>query len=192
MIHHIDQRRGEAGPSEVSVQAGQLVRKGPGGPEHTLRLADIVEIRLSVDRAGRGSQIVCGVTDRLGRTLSFASMRWTGAGDFEPNALTFKALLGELHGALTDRHDDIRFVEGPPTGQLMRYFGLASALTLASLAGFAWIFLAQENRYGLLLVPLIMLGGWLMRVFRPRSERRYDPDTYASKPVNEEELVGEN
>ena len=176
-------RRNAASPVRVfSVSDDALVwRDDQGGIAGQIPIADIRQVRLAFEMAGRDNQIVCRVTDAAGEEIAFGSMRWFGVGQWEMAADTFRDLLGDLHAALLPYRDNIRFIEGSSMGFMIAMFVLGLALTGISLFFFVVLVLIQEKRSGLFLIGGILAGGWLTRVFWPRGPRSYDPATYANQ-----------
>jgi len=156
----------------------------------SLPLAEVRQVRLAVEMAGQNSQVVCRVTDAQGREVAFGSMRWAGIGQWEANAQNFREFLRALHVGLAEQPGPIRYIEGSSMMFLAIMTGLGSALALASAAFFARLFLIDENAIGLVLIPAIALGIWLMRLFWPRTAKRYDPATYTSAPERAETNTG--
>ena len=185
MTAHQDRRNAVSGLRTTQLTADSLLQETDGGSVAlAMPFSDIREIRLNVEMAGPASQVVCRVSDRDGRELVFASMSWVRPGAWELKADTFRALLIELHRALGPWRGDIRFIEGPKLGFMIAMFVIGSGTASICLAGFAWLFLWQENGAGLFFLPGVLAGGWLMRVFWPRSPKPYDPDRYAlAKPL---------
>lgn len=180
MTEHRDRRRSNTPPRNFALVGETLAwRDADAAAGHAMPLADIRQVRLSVEMAGRDSQVVCRVTDRAGREIAFGSMRWVAPGRWEAAADTFQALLRELHAGLLPYRADIRFVEGPRTGFMLAMFGTGLAVTAASLFFFALLFLVHDNALGLFLIPGVVAGVWLTRLFWPRPAKPYDPETYA-------------
>lgn len=108
-------RRNAATPARIfGLTDKALVWRGEDGNAAAgqVELADIAQVRLSVEMAGQQSQVVCRITDTRGQETVFGSMRWSGVGQWEPAADTFSALLRDLHLALLPYRDGIRFIEG--------------------------------------------------------------------------------
>lgn len=176
---HLDRYSRRAFEAVVSLGPGGLERRAPDGtPLDVLPLEAVRQVRLTVEMAGRDSQVKCRVAAADGREIAFGSKRWVAPATYDANAQTFQALLGELHAALWHRRDEIRFLEGQSLATMSVMFGLAALVGVGCLALFVAIFLVAENRYGLALLPGILIGGWLMRVFWPRAPVQYDPRTY--------------
>jgi hypothetical protein len=183
---HLDRRNARSEPLEFTLTEDTLVwrtQDGRWGGE--MRFDRVQQVRLAVEIAGRASQVVCRVTDIDGREAVFGSMRWAGPGHWEPAADTFQVLLRGLHASLLPRAALIRFVEGQSLAFTTTMFGLGLILAVAGAAFFVILFLVQENPLGLVLIAAIAAGGWLMRLFRPRGPRVYDPRTYAAAGLSE-------
>ena len=175
-------RRNTASPVRVySLSGDTLVWTDANGSRiGEMAAADIRQVRLGFEMAGRDSQIVCRVTDADGREVVFGSMRWSGVGQWEMAADTFRDLLGELHAALLPHRDTIRFIEGSSMGFMIAMFVLGLALTAVSLFFFVLLVLIREQRSGLFLIGGILAGGWLSRVFWPRGPKPYEPEKFAA------------
>ncbi len=189
---HEDRRSAASGLRTTLLTVDSLQQEtDQGGTALSMPYADIREVRLNVEMAGPASQVVCRVSDRDGRQLVFASMSWVRPGAWELKADTFRALLIELHRALGPWRGDIRFIEGPRLGFMIAMFAIGSVTASICLAGFAWLFLWQENAAGLFFLPGVVAGGWLMRLFWPRPPKPYDPDRYAlAKPLETVKAAG--
>jgi hypothetical protein len=179
MTQHTD-RRGAATPGYVfSLEAETLIQRSTSEEAMaTLAVADIDEVRLSVEMAGQASQVVCRVTAKGGHYLTFGSMRWIGPASWSSTSDTFSALLGELHDALAKRGDTVRYIEGQSRRFLLAMFVLG--LLITGLAGYYFVdlFFIKEIATGLFLFPVLAIGLWLMRLFWPNSEKTYDPTIY--------------
>lgn len=144
----------------------------------SVELDDVRQLRLSVEMAGQASQVVCRVTASSGEEIVFGSMRCTGPGQWEANARDFQAFLRALHVALQDRPGPVDYIEGSSVKFLTVMTAIGGLLAVASGAAFAKFFLIDENALGLVLIPAIALGIWMMRLFWPRAPKHYDPATY--------------
>lgn len=180
-IEHRD-RRNAASPVRIYSLSGEALvwAEETGMETGEMPFADIRQVRLGFEMAGRDSQIVCRVTDKDGREAVFGSMRWSGVGQWEMAADTFRDLLGALHAALLPRRDEIRFIEGSSMTFMIAMFGLGLAMTAVSLFFFVLLVLIREQRSGLFLIGGILAGGWLCRVFWPRGPKPYDPQKFAA------------
>ncbi|WP_417484756.1 hypothetical protein [Maricaulis salignorans] len=185
MIQHEDRRNAASGLRTTRLSDAALIQANDRSEAaQTLAFADIRSVRLNVEMAGPSSQVVCRVQDALGNELVFGSMSWVRPGAWELKADTFRELLIGLHRALTPYRDAIQFLEGAKPGFMWTLFTVGGVAGTACLAGFAWLFLLQENAVGLFFLPGVLGGAWLMRVFWPRAPKPYDPDRYAlAKPL---------
>ncbi|WP_323760733.1 hypothetical protein [Maricaulis sp.] len=156
-----------------------------GIADHLIALDEVRQVRLSVEMAGQASQVVCRVTAGNGDTVAFGSMRCAGMGQWDANARDFQAFLGALHAALEGRSDRVDYIEGSSVRFLVLMTALGGLLTVLAGAAFAKLFLVDENAIGLVLIPAIALGVWMMRLFWPRAPKHYDPETY-SRPSDPE------
>ena len=180
MVQHQDRRSATSGLRKTGLGPDALIQRDEDGAVLvSMSFAGIRTVRLNVEMAGPSSQVVCHVTDEDGREMVFGSMSWVRPGAWELQADTFRSLLIALHRALTPWRDSIRFVEGPKAGFMLAMFALGGVTGAVCLAGFAWLFLWQENAAGLFLLAGVFAGGWLMRLFWPRAPKPYDPDRYA-------------
>jgi len=180
-IEHRDRRNATSPVRIYSLSGEALVWADETGTKAgEMPFADIRQVRLGFEMAGRDSQIVCRVTDADGREAVFGSMRWSGVGQWEMAADTFRDLLGALHAALLPRRDEIRFIEGSSMTFMIAMFVLGLALTGVSLFFFVLLFLVREEPGGLFLIGGILAGGWLCRVFWPRGPKPYDPEKFAA------------
>ncbi|WP_291843825.1 hypothetical protein [Maricaulis sp.] len=160
-------------------------RGGDADTDDSLPLDQVRQVRLAVEMAGQDSQVVCRLTDAQGREIAFGSMRWAGIGQWEANARDFRAFLHALHVGLARQPGPIRYVEGSSMAFLIIMTSLGAVLALIGAGFFAKLFLIDENAIGLVLIPAIALGVWLMRLFWPRAAKRYDPATYTA-PISGE------
>jgi len=160
-----------------------------GAARATIALDDVRQLRLSVEMAGQASQVVCRVTASNGDEIAFGSMRCTGLGQWEANARDFQAFLCALHAALENRTGPVAYIEGSSTKFLTLMTALGGLLTALGAGVFTKLFLIDENAIGLVLIPAIALGVWMMRLFWPRAPKDYDPATYI-KPLEAETSSG--
>lgn len=179
-------RRNAASPVRIyRLCDDRLVWTDETGSEvGAMPLPDIRQVRLAFEMAGRENQIVCRVTDMNGQEIVFGSMRWSGVGQWEMAADTFRDLLGALHAALLPYRESVRFIEGSSMAFMIAMFVLGLALTAVSLFFFVLLVLVREERSGLFLIGGILAGGWLSRVFWPRGPKPYDPETYAHRQTS--------
>lgn len=181
---HKDRRNAGDQPLEFTLTEDALIWRTEDGewggdmPFDTVR-----EVRLTVETAGGGSQVVCRVTDMAGREAVFGSMRWIGAGRWESAADTFQILLRGLHASLLPHAQTIRFVEGRSVAFRTAIFLSGAILTAIGAIFFVLLFLMRENPFGLLLVAPVAAGIWLMRLCWPRAPAPYDPQAYAEPPA---------
>jgi hypothetical protein len=181
MTQHTD-RRGAAAPClTFSLETNRLIQRSIDDEAvTTLGIAEISEIRLSVEMAGQASQVVCRVTGKDGQHLSFGSMHWIGPASWNSTSDTFSALLAEIHDALATRGDAVRYIEGQSRGFLGAMFALGLMITGGAGYYFINLFFIEEVATGLFLLPVLAMGLWLMRLFWPKGEKPYDPTTYTS------------
>ena len=100
----IDRRNAGTPLRNFSVDSQAITwRDGEDGPQHSLALADVRQVRLAVEMAGQNSQVVCRVSASDGREIAFGSMRWAGIGQWEANARDFRDFLRALHVGLDDQ-----------------------------------------------------------------------------------------
>lgn len=151
----------------------------------SLPLDRVRQVRLAVEMAGRESQVVCRVSAEDGTELAFGSMRWAGVGQWEANARDFRDFLGELHRDLAEQAGPVRYIEGSSMAFLAIMAGLGGLLALVGASFFAKLFLIDENAIGLVMIPAIALGLWLMRLFWPRPPKAYDPGRYIDTRMDE-------
>ncbi len=149
-----------------------------GETRESLPLTNVRQVRLAVEMAGRESQVVCRLSARDGREIAFGSMRWAGVGLWDANARDFRDFLGELHRDLAEQAGPIRYIEGSSMAFLVIMASLGGVLALVGAGFFTKLFLIDENAIGLVLIPAIALGVWLMRLFWPRPAKAYDPGRY--------------
>ena len=181
-MSHEDRRGGQAERAHLALEDGALtVRDAAGSVRHSLPLSRIRTIRLSVEPAGQGRQVVCRVSDGA-QTVCFGSQRWLGPGRWKMNAVTFQTLLAELHTGLRPYRDAVDFLEGPSRRTLGALCLTGLAVFALSLASFVQLFILQENRYGLALLPGVLIGLWMVRTFWPKRPVPYDPERYATPP----------
>lgn len=186
-----DRRNGRSPLRILSLDKTSLTWRDAGsdsdpGIASDIGLDDIRQVRLSVEMAGQASQVVCRVTDRTGNEIAFGSMRCTGAGQWEANARDFREFLVALHLALENRPGPVRYIEGSSVKFLATMTSIGGVLTIICAAAFTKLFLIDENAIGLVLIPAVALGVWMMRLFWPRAPKLYDPATYTSPPESEE------
>ncbi|MFW5661433.1 MAG: hypothetical protein ACOC05_08605 [Oceanicaulis sp.] len=150
---------------EVS-EAARLVRR--------IALADVAAVRLTVEPAGRETQVVCRVTGPSGE-IAFGSRSAKGAG-WTDNALEFRAALVALHRALEPRWGEVAFLEGQTLGfrLAMTAAGVAVAAAAAGFAGYMMI-VRESALLGLIGLPFAVAGGYLAWLFRPGRPAPYDP-----------------
>jgi hypothetical protein len=179
MTPHTD-RRGASAPSfDFILEADTLIQRSSNGDiVTTLSIAEISEVRLSVDMAGQASQVVCHLTSTDGQTLTFGSMHWIGPASWKSTSDTFSDLLAGIHDALAIRGGSVRYVEGQGRLFLTAMFALGLAITGGAGYGFFDLFFIKEVATGLFLLPVVAMGLWLMRLFWPKGEKFYDPATY--------------
>lgn len=188
----IDRRNAGTPLRNFSVDSQAITwRDGEDGPQHSLALADVRQVRLAVEMAGQNSQVVCRVSASDSREIAFGSMRWTGIGQWEANARDFRDFLRALHVGLADQAGPIRYVEGASMAFLAVMTALGGGLALIGAGFFIKLFLVDENAIGLVLIPAIALGVWLMRLFWPRAAKNYDPATYTT-PLDGEKPSSSN
>ncbi|OLF75496.1 hypothetical protein AWH62_06680 [Maricaulis sp. W15] len=179
----IDRRNAGTPLRNFSVDSQAITwRDGEDGPQHSLALTDVRQVRLAVEMAGQNSQVVCRVSASDGREIAFGSMRWAGIGQWEANARDFRDFLRVLHGGLADQTGPIRYVEGASMAFLAVMTALGGGVALIGAGFFIKLFLVDENAIGLVLIPAIALGVWLMRLFWPRAAKAYDPAIYTTAP----------
>ncbi|MDF1767619.1 hypothetical protein [Maricaulis sp.] len=150
-----------------------------------LPLDGVRQVRLAVEMAGRESQVVCRLSSEDGTEIAFGSMRWAGVGLWEANARDFRDFLTELHRDLAEQAGPVRYIEGSSMAFLAIMAGLGGVLALVGAGFFAKLFLIDENAIGLVLIPAIALGLWLMRLFWPRAAKDYDPARYIEASADE-------
>lgn len=160
-------------------------RDSEDGAEDNLPLASVRQIRLAVEMAGQDSQIVCRITDAGGREVALGSKRWAGVGQWEANAREFRDFLRYLHLFLADLPGPVRYIEGSSLKFLLVMTSIGAVIAAVGAGFFAKLFLIDENAIGLLLIPAIAMGGWMMRLFWPRAAKHYDPAVYTTDALDE-------
>lgn len=178
-----DRRNGRSPSRILTIADNALVWRNDDstrevGAEPGIAFDDVRQVRLSVEMAGQASQVVCRVTSSAGDEIAFGSMRCTGPGQWEANARDFQTFLQALHAALQDRPGPVNYIEGSSVKFLTVMTAIGGLLAVSSGAAFAKFFLIDENALGLILIPAVALGVWMMRLFWPRAPKRYDPATY--------------
>jgi hypothetical protein len=181
VMTHADRRHLGTPITVTRLTGDALVQAGPDDAAPIeIRLTDIRQVRLAVEMAGQGGQVVCYVQSQDQRQLVFGSMAFKSAGVWENNIETFQPLLEDLHRALEPHDANIRYVEGQSLAFRAMLFAFGIILTALSLPGFLYLFFGMQNRAALFMLPAPILGIWLVRHFRPKAPEAYDPGRYRS------------
>ena len=188
---HLDRRNAASAERAYSVEDDALVIREGDAVKRRIALAEIVEVRLLVEMAGTGSQIVCRIRDGQDEAAVFGSASWAGPGDWTMNALTFRDLLKTLHQALEPRWAEIRFREGQSLGFTLIMFALGAILAAMGLFFFVYLAIIEENMAGWAGLGAAALGGYLALLFQPRRPKAYDPAVYA-RPAGDDAGSGES
>lgn len=176
---HIDRRNAASKTCLYTVEAGELrVETEDGELIRQVALDQVREVRLAIEMAGQESQIVCRLKPETGAPVIVGSRSWQAPGQWRNRADSFGEMLRDLHLALEPHDGQIRYLEGQTLAFMMIMFGLGLALTVLGVFFFVVLFVMQQNPAGLFLLPVMLLGGWLARLFWPRPPRSYDPDAY--------------
>lgn len=171
-------RHGSAAPAcEIVLSAERLSAEAGGRLVQAVRLDAVTSVRLSIEMAGRETQIVCRVSGSPGAEIVFGSKRWTGPGQWTEQAGDFRQFLARLHAALEPRWGQIAFREG----QSLAFRGamFAGGLVLAG-AGvlIGGGMLLGDNPAGLFALVPVVAGTWLAVLLRPGRPKAYDPAAY--------------
>lgn len=173
----LSDRRGAHGPArEIVLTGDRLEVIEQGRIAHRLGLSNVRSIRLSVDMAGRDTQVVARVRGKA-TEIVFGSRSYVAPGRWANNAVEFRRMLLEIHRALTPRRQEIRFVEGHTLGLRVAIFTLGNAMALAGFL-FGWYMseVRQSGMLALAALPFVIIGGYLAWVFRPGVPVPYNPD----------------
>lgn len=172
-------RHGAAAPvCELVLSEERLSAEAGGKLVQAVRLDAVTSVRLSIEMAGRDTQIVCRVSGPSGAKVVFGSKRWTGPGQWTEQARDFQMFLAGLHAALKPRWDQITFREGQSLAFKGVVFASALILTGTGVLIGGWMLLA-DNPAGLFALVPIVAGAWLAVLFRPVRPKAYDPAAYA-------------
>ncbi len=143
--------------------------------ERRIALDAVSQVRLAVEMAGSLTQVVCRVAGPSGEIV-FGSRKAENGG-FADNAAEFKAVLVDVHKALTPFQGQVRFVEGQSLGfrLILSGLGLVMALMAAAIIGF-FLIVEESAMLAFAGFPFLVIGGYLAWVFRPAGPAPYDPD----------------
>ena len=181
-----DKRNAAAAALTHTIEGEALIVETESGDQlKRIEAASIRQIRLAVEMAGQGSQVVCRVTDDSDGETVFGSMAWRAPGSWDNNGRAFSELLTALHMMTAPFDADIRYLEGQSLTFVLTMFVLGALLAGVSVFFFVFLFLVEENAAGLALILPGILGGWLMRLFWPRGPKTYDPATYRQPPKSD-------
>lgn len=176
-LARLSDRRGSHGPAREVILTGDRIEVIEAGRvAHRLSLANVKSVRLSVDMAGRDTQVVARI--RGGSTeIVFGSRSYAGPARWTNNAVEFRAMVLALHRALIARKNEIRFIEGHTLGLRVMVFGLGLAMALAGALYGWWMGVEQASTMlAFIGLPFIVIGGYLAWVFRPGVPLPYDPE----------------
>jgi hypothetical protein len=148
----------------------------PGESLQRIRLYSVTQVRMSVEMAGRDTQVVCRVASKSTQIV-FGSRSLSGPGSWQNNAVEFRGLVLALHKALQPRKLAVRFVEGQTLGfrLIMGAAGLSLATGGVVFAGYM-LSVAGSAMLAAAALPFIVIGGYLAWVFRPGVPLPYNPD----------------
>tara|TARA_R110002072_G_scaffold20025_1_gene73543 strand:- start:637 stop:1182 length:546 start_codon:yes stop_codon:yes gene_type:complete len=176
----LDRRSATAKLRRFQIEDERIIADEDSVIKQAMRLDAITTIRLSVEVAGRDQQIVCRVTAQDGSEIVFGSRIREGATRWRNNAVEYQTFLRALHTALRPRWDEITFIEGPSAGLRWTIFGGGLVVALGGAAA-ALTLLWRDQVAGFFLIPVVILGGWLAVMFRPRRPTPYDPAAYTGQ-----------
>ncbi|MFW6413225.1 MAG: hypothetical protein ACOC0V_03740 [Oceanicaulis sp.] len=164
---------------EVAVHDDRIELSEDGALVRRLGFDTLTEVRLTVEMAGRETQVVCRASGPAGE-IAFGSRRAEGA-RFIDNAAAFQHTLVALHKALKGRRT-VRFVEGQTLGFRLLITGAGALIAAAALVYTGYMLIVRESAIlSLIGVPVILTGGALAVLFRPGRPQPYDPDALVKR-----------
>ncbi|MFC4726195.1 hypothetical protein AB6B38_11915 [Glycocaulis abyssi] len=177
-LDRLDDCRSAASPvRQITLWPDRLEETAEGALVRRIAIEAVDEVRLSVEPSGIGAkdpaQIICRVSAGA-KTISFSSLRSTGILKWENQADRFALFLRALHGALKDR-DGVSHVEGAPLKARLKAFLPALGVGIAGMVLAGWAFTAGQIIIGLIGLVLAVTGGYSAWIFRPTSDKPYDP-----------------
>lgn len=177
ILAELEDRRTLTGKTRsVCLYGDRIEVSEPGESLQRIRLDAVTQVRMSVEMAGRDTQVVCRLSSKSNQIV-FGSRRLSGPGSWENNAIEFRGLVLALHKKLQPRKQSVRFVEGQTLG--FRLVMGAAGLSLAAggvVFGGYMLAVAANAMLAAAALPFIVTGGYLAWVFRPGVPLPYNPD----------------
>ena len=170
-----DRRPGGASDRQVRLHPDRIESLSGRRIDQRIDLDSVKTVRVSVEPAGRGVQVVLTVSGD-GRAIAAGSLSHEGRGRWRNNAAAFRAFAIAVLETLKER-TDVCFLEGSTLSARLPVCLAAVAAALAAL-GFAGWALGPGGSAALGLggLALALAGGWTGWVFRPRGAKRFDPE----------------
>ncbi|MEO1039108.1 MAG: hypothetical protein AAFX09_06140 [Pseudomonadota bacterium] len=171
-----DKRSHFAGERALHLFDDRIEVTRNGRVETRLPLSTITQIRMSVEPAGGGVQVLCRA--RAGdQSLALGSLTSVGPRRWANNAPAFKAFVTALHRALASRGGEVEFVEGQPLALRLVVSAVGLAMTVGALFAGHHFFIVRENPVlGFVAGPFLLIGLALIWAFRPVRPAPYDPE----------------
>lgn len=190
-----DRRPGSASDRQVRLHADRIETLSGQRIDQRIDLDSVKTVRVSVEPAGRGVQVVLTVSGN-GRAIAASSLSHEGRGLWRNNAAAFRAFAIAVLDTLKDR-TDVLFVEGSTLTARLPVCLCALAAALAALGFSGWALgPGGSAALGLGGLALALAAGWTGWVFRPRGAERFDPEamiaSLKAQAMKEFEISNEN
>lgn len=179
-IAALDDRRTGGGARRLLLHADRVEAVVDGALAQRLALSEVARVRLTVEPAGGGAQIVCRVSG-AGREIAFGSFTREGPGRWRNNAVAFRRFAIALHEALIARGSGAAFEEGHSLGLRLGLSAAGLVMLAGAVAFTGWMALVEESAIlAVAGLPFAAIGGMLAWTFRPGRPARYDPAAMAA------------
>lgn len=186
-----DKRSHFTGERCLSLYADRVEVTRAGRVETRLDLSEVERVRMSVEPAGGGVQVVCRISAGRDRMIALGSLTSVGPRRWANNALAFKTFVTALHRALAPRRDKIAFLEGQPLALRLVVSGLGLIIFNAALVwAYAFIIVRENAVLGFIALPFLLVGAALIWVFRPMPAQGYDPEALIARMERGSAMAG--
>jgi hypothetical protein len=161
---------------EITLHEDRLEAAQGGRLEKRIALSAVRRAHLTVEVAGRRTQVVCRVSGPHG-AIVFSSRYLVSPGEWRDEALAFSIMLTRLHEQLRPRFDEIEFREGASLALRLALAGTGLAMAAGGAVFAVWMLTARGSALlAFAAAPFILTGAALAWVFRPAVPPLYDPE----------------